>query len=442
MTTGLGDLTRPADTLLLLHLSDIHFEEPFCLNPGTDQDQPIRQALLNDIGKMVSRLGPVDAILVSGDIAFKGHPQEYKAATDWLLEAARIANCPRNQIYTVPGNHDVIREIAGNSKVQDARKRITAHKPGSARDQELHKSLLHEESGMMLLRPLHEYNLFAASFGCDLLPEPPFWIHELVLAPGWKLRMHGLTTTILSGPDDDIKGQLYLGALQRAFAPRDGIIYLAVLHHPPDWLADGDELDEALGNHCALQLLGHKHRNRYLPGANSIRFAAGAVNPSRTEGGWEPGYNLITVRMIEDGGKHSLKTEGYLQIWQSNPDRFISKKTEDDEEVFVHTMPIRRKPSAILEEGVEELRAMNTKTNKISTPGAVNSGPVLQDAERDMVFDFWQLSPSQRRKIMQSLNLLEKSDDELPETQRYRLAFRRAREGGMIQRLEELVKSI
>ncbi|MGO9533907.1 MAG: metallophosphoesterase [Syntrophobacteraceae bacterium] len=442
MTTGLGDLAGPADTLLLLHLSDIHFEEPYCLNPETDQERPVRQALLNDVEKMVNKLGPVDAILVSGDIAFKGHSEEFKAATEWLLEAARVANCPRKQIYTVPGNHDVVREIAGNRTVQGARRMITEHEPGSVRDKEFHKSLLHEESGIILLRPLAEYNLFAASFGCDLLPGQPFWIQELTLAPGWRLRMYGLTTTILSGPDDDVKGKLYLGALQRAFAAYDGVIYLVVLHHPPDWLADCDELDDALWNSCALQLLGHKHRQRHRPGPNGVRLSAGAVNPSRTDGSWEPGYNLIKLQMIEDRGKHSLSIESHLRIWQNDPDRFVPKKNQDDAEVFVDTVIIRSKPSLVFAKDVEEPPPMNIAENETGTPGTLSSTAVLQGTQRDLVFDFWQLSPSQRRKIMQSLNLLEKSDDQLSETQRYRLAFRRAQERGMIQKVEGLINLI
>jgi len=61
---------------------------------------------------------------------------------------------------------------------------------------------------------------------------------------------------------------------------------------------------------------------------------------------------------------------------------------------------------------------------------------------RDLVFNFWALSPSQRRKIMQRLDLLEPDDDQLPETQRYRLAFERAEKREMINSIEKLVNQI
>ncbi len=44
------------------------------------------------------------------------------------------------------------------------------------------------------------------------------------MAPGWKLKMHGLTTTLFSGPENDFKGGLFLGAHQRSFALDDGIV--------------------------------------------------------------------------------------------------------------------------------------------------------------------------------------------------------------------------
>jgi len=430
----------PSDGLLLLHLSDIHFREPYCLNLETDQDQPIRQAMLNDIRVMRERLGAVSAILISGDIAFKSNPQEYEAAAKWLSEVTHVAGCRPDGIYTVPGNHDVDRKIAGGRMVQAVRELIIRREPGPLRDKELHDTLLHKDTALELLTPMDPYNLFAASFGCDLPPESPFWIEELPLAPGWKLIIHGLTTTLLSGPDDDVKGALYLGALQRAFAPYDGVVRLAMLHHPPEWLADHDDLDDALWDSCALHLIGHKHRQRYRTDTRGIRLAAGSVNPSRTEGNWEPGYNLIRLQLIEEGDEYFLKTESYLRIWQSDPDRFIAKRNSKDEDVFLHKILLRCRPSLACT-NAEEMNVMENNTEKQHAAGDMDASSNAV-AQRNLVFDFWKLSPSQRRKIMQKLNLLEPSDDRLPETQRYRLAFERARNLGLIHELEEAVNQV
>jgi len=424
-------------TRLLLHLSDIHFREPYCLKPETDQDRPVRQALIYDIRNMIEKLGPVDAILVSGDIAFKGHSQEYEVATQWLFEVAGAAGCKQNSIYTVPGNHDVVRNIAGSRLVQGVRRLITHHQPGAERDRDLHDAFLDKESAEALISPMTQYNLFAAGFRCDLTPELPFWIQELPLAPGWTLNMHGLTTTFFSGPGDDARGGLYLGALQRVFTPIDGVVYLAVLHHPPDWLADHDQVEDALWDSCSLHLLAHKHSQRYHADTNAVRLAASAVNPSRTEQNWEPGYNLVRLQIIDEEEQYSLRIESHLRRWQYNPDRFVAKRTGDDKDVFVHTIPLGRRPSSSRVKDTKENPVVGGNPNEPSIPDNEPKTLAATIHERDLVFEFWQLLPSQRRQIALDLNLLEPGDNQLPEPQRYRLAFERARERKLIDKLED-----
>lgn len=442
-------LIHISEGLLLLHLSDIHFREPYCLNPDTDQDHPVRKALINDIEEMVKRLGNVDAILVSGDIAFKGHSEEYRAAAKWLSDVSQVAGCPQNCIFVVPGNHDVNRQMASARSVQGSRKLINDKESGPHRDKELHDTLLDKKTGPELFIPMEEYTLFAASYGCELDRERPFWSDflEKNLAPGWRLKIHGLTTTFFSGPDDDKKGDLYLGALQRVFAPDDGIVRLAMMHHPPDWLEDSDEIDDALRESCALHLLGHKHRQRYKTDDNGVQLVAGAVNPSRTEKNWDPGYNLIKLRIIIDAPKNKLRIESHLRLWQASPDRFVSKKTADDEDVFVHEITLRRKPLFVNADSTEKTKdnvgdskmIRDTVTDGCKITGDAGSGGACPDVkmrQRDIVFQFWQLTPSQRRKIMQDLKLISPEDDELTEPQKYRRAFERARSLCKIEVLE------
>ena len=63
--------------MLLLHISDIHFRAPDCVNPDLDPDRPYRTRMIHDARTRTQTLGPVGAILVSGDIASKGDPREY-----------------------------------------------------------------------------------------------------------------------------------------------------------------------------------------------------------------------------------------------------------------------------------------------------------------------------------------------------------------------------
>ncbi len=439
---------------LLLHLSDIHFRVPHCLNLDTDQDHPVRIALLNDIRDMTERLGPVDSILITGDIAFKGHRDEYITATEWLLETADVAGCPQTAIYPVPGNHDVNRNTASGRFVQGIRQTILKLDPGPNRDEEIYQALNEERSGTELLTPMEEYNLFAAPFSCDINPGMPFWTKNLKLAPGWDLRIHGLTTTFFSGPDDNDRNRLYLGALQRVFAPSDGIVRLAMMHHPPDWLGDQDEFDDALWDGCAIHLLGHKHRPRYLPSDYGIRLAAGAVNPSRLDRNWEPGYNFIKIQINHYDNQYFLQTDSYLRIWQDSPNRFVPKLNDDGQDVFESKIRLRNKPShnttgkAVAKFSSEsspgglvmnQERSLITKGDEEVLIDTVENSETTS-IQRDTVFKFfWELSPSQRRKIMQNLGLLEQADDQLHETLRYRRAFKRARDRNVINKLKEAI---
>ena len=92
--------------MLLLHISDIHFRHPHC-NTGMDPDQPYRTRLIQDAGDLRQRFGTVDAILVGGDIAFRGAPEEYSAALEWLKELSVRCGCALERIFVIPGNHDV-----------------------------------------------------------------------------------------------------------------------------------------------------------------------------------------------------------------------------------------------------------------------------------------------------------------------------------------------
>ncbi len=423
--------------LLLLHLSDLHFEEPYCLDTDSDVDHPVRTALMNDVEELVGKLGNVDAILISGDIAKKGHPDEYATAKIWLAELARIIGCPESSTYPVPGNHDVCRIIAKSRLVEGVRSTITKKAAGHARDTELQKALREEQARNDLLSPMKEYNVFAASFGCDLTGNNPFWKHELPLSGGWKLVMHGLSSTLFSGPEDDKeRDNLYLGALQCSFPPDKGIIRLAMLHHPHDWLKDCDAVDDSFNNGCELHLIGHKHKQRYLPTKSWIRLAAGAVNPARADGTWEPGYNLIKLQIIEREGEPTLQVDSYQRKWQGSPDQFVAKQTVDKKDVFTDYIHLRRPPSPATP-------TITAGSIPIKTTDSISSTPeALMDelSYRELVMKFWKLSTTERWRVTYSLGLLDKEAGAVPETIRYRQVFDKAREQDKMEDLRQKIE--
>lgn len=424
---------HPKNHLLLLHLSDIHFEEPRCMKPSTDEDYPVRKALMDDVESLLQekKLGNVDAILISGDIANKGHEHEFKAAKKWLGELSVKCGCPANKIYPVPGNHDICRKTAKKTAVDGVRRVI--------RDDyrvKLREVFSEEADRRSLLSPLDEYNSFAATYGCAIVGEDPFWEHELPLGPGWMLKMRGMTSILFSGPDNDReKIDLHLGMLQYALTTDDGIIRLSMMHHPPDWLLDHDEINGALENHCQIQLVGHKHKHRRQALEGYVRLAAGAVNPARTKanGAWDPGFNLIRLEVVENEETPHLKVETHIRMWQQNPDQFIPKLTKKKKDVFTDFIELTHQPIF---------------KDDLAAPDAIPSASPVEEetpvettglSQREIVMKFWGLSKSTRKAVVARCNLLSAEEDKLPEAERYSTAFKRARENDKLNELNLLI---
>src|SRR5580658_357645 len=94
--------------LTFVHLSDIHFLDR---DHGTafDLGQQIRRALIEDLKEKPADKADYDGILITGDIAFGGKPEEYKRAREWLDEVYASSGTTATNTYVVPGNHDVDR---------------------------------------------------------------------------------------------------------------------------------------------------------------------------------------------------------------------------------------------------------------------------------------------------------------------------------------------
>jgi len=429
------------DSLLLLHLSDIHFREPYCLDPETDPDHMIREVLRKDIRSMVAKLGKVDAILICGDIAYKANGEEYNIANGWIKDVVRDAGCSHTDVYTVPGNHDVNQTTADGKTACGLKTTILGKPLGYTRDKEFIDTLMDEEAGGHLIKPMAEYNQFAAPFGCDINAKKPFWIEDLKLASGWTLKMHGLTTTLFSG-DQDKEGSLYLGASQHVFPPVDGIVRLAMMHHPPEWVSDGEAFNDSLYNGCVLHLQGHRHLTRLLDSSKCVRISGGAVNPNRLEKDWKPSYNLIKLQMLQEEERYCLQIDVHQRIWQDSPNQFVAKVTSEGESVFTHRIRLQNRPLPIETKSSAVISEVEVTDYDLKTGTEVSISSEGHTTQRDLVFDFWSLSITRRHKVIQSLNLLNQDDKQLPEPERYRLAFKRARERGMIGELKEQIYKV
>lgn len=445
--------------MLLLHISDIHFRAPDCLNPDLDPDRAYRTRLVQDVRARVAELGPVSAMFIGGDVAFKGAPEEYRTATAWIGELAAVAGCPLERVFVIPGNHDVDRDvIRRNAAVRNAQAAITRAKRED-RERELRTQISDVDTAHALLRPIAAYNDFAKVLNCQVfLPDRLYWKQDLDLEGGVILRAHGLTSTLLSGAAgrDDTRDSLYLSPLQTVLDPVENVVNLVLCHHPPDWLMDQDAAEDAICGRAAIQLFGHKHRQRIAREVNYIRFSAGAVNPDRNEPSWLPGYNLIDLHIKGAGPDRIVAVDAHLRQWQSNPDLFRSVSTQQDEAIFRHVIPFPEPravapavvaaapvvPSGALVADPAAQGATRTE-NRCDilpvTPNADVEAAMGNASTRNLVFRFWNLTTSQRREIALRIGLIREEELGLPEPERYGRALIRAGQRGQ---LDELAREV
>jgi predicted phosphodiesterase len=424
--------------MLMLHISDIHFKSPDCLDAWTDPDSAIRTRMMRDLTAQVQILGPIDAILICGDIAYKAAPDEYHSALSWIQQLSQISGCSKERIFVVPGNHDVDRAtIKSSISIKNAHHAIASTELAK-REKKLREQLRDEATGQILLQAHAAYNAFAAPFGCQIWPAKPFWHQDIPLDGGVSLRLYGLTSTLLSGREgnDDKERDLYLCPLQTVLDPAPNVLNLVMVHHPIDWLSDGEQVDEALTTRAAFHLFGHKHKQRLVREHSYVRFASAAINPSRDEQPFDPGYNLIRLSVEGDGPGRQVRVKVRQRRMQDNPERFISIMTPQGGDTFESIISVPVEANLPLAAPFAAAGENNSKAEIMAIEVTEDAEAAMgEETARDLLYRFWNLASSQRREIATKLNLLKEGEINLPEPERYGRALIRAAEMQIIDKV-------
>jgi predicted phosphodiesterase len=418
--------------LRLLHISDIHFKKPYCLDRRKDLDWGVRDCLIEDAKAIAKNTHkPFDAILITGDIAYHGDREEFSVATDWLEEITKDLGLHPEDIYVVPGNHDVNRTTTRDFMTSAAREKILAKK-GNLRHTEFLNALDDNTVCQVLMKPMEEYNHFAAAYGCALTLGNAHWEHKLKIDEKYLLCINGLSSTFFSG-DDDAENCLYMGAFQSHLRLQDGVVHLAMFHHPFNWLSDGSEIEDALIDKAPLRLVGHMHKQTVRMGQDGTTVYAGATNPDRGDEKWSPGYNIIDISVREERGKAYLDTDIHQRLHQDNPELFIARQTKSRKDTHFNSIEIPLAP---------ERRQIKKLPNEPNQENNSESDEVIamSSSNRNLVYRFWKLSESQRREIVNEFELLGEEQLTLPETDRYCFAMREVKNRGLVDKFAEKIE--
>lgn len=423
----------------LLHLSDIHFRKPWCLKPREDRDSTVRQLIIDDAVTFINTTNiNFDAILVTGDIAYKALPEEFEAAANWFTELAEAIGLPPSNVFVVPGNHDINRQCADTLAVR-ANKKIILDERGESRIETFAAVLREPSMGASLLEPLKAYNDFARQYGCSIDQTDSFWEHEITFCERYTLKLNGLTTTFFSDSSDD-RGNLFMGGFQANLPIKRGTVNLAMFHHPYDWLDDGDAIADQLSNSAQVTLVGHKHRQRIHSDHGNVIFSAAATNPSRNETDYKPGYNIIDLSIREDNEKAWIDIEGHLRTLQDTPAKFTAKITRDDKSSWKFSFQIQPAHNFI-----------QTIDNHITVTEVSPEAPIapienenlktkIIDSTRLTAYRFWNLKESQRRSVVNNLELLNNEQLKKETEERFIQIFKLVNLNGLQEKFIQLIQ--
>ncbi|NMO16799.1 hypothetical protein HPC49_09140 [Pyxidicoccus fallax] len=424
------------DKLVLVHLSDIHFTRASGVSVH-DLDKNVRNELVLDATKVANEIGPVTGVLVTGDIAFSGKQVEYDRATDWLRDFCRAIGCPAENVWVVPGNHDVDREKTKRKVTRTFHQGI--RKEGSDVDRELREILSDEQSAAALLDPLTEYNTFAGRFGCSISAGKHYWERDLKLACGTAIRLRGLTSSLVSNEEDKRTG-IVLGVAQAGVERAPGVLHMTLCHHPPDWLRDNDAVEDHLKSKVHIQLFGHKHSQRLYEINGKVRLVAGAMHPERGEGGWLPTYNFLEISR-RDSERIGLRV--YQRQWNQPDTNFVAWRNPDngkDHREFLWAgFPAATKvatPSVVSHEARgAEVTASPLISAVATTVTAKDDAMPAPNNERRLTYRFLTLPFRHQITVAKNLDVLTDADRGLSDEALFRVLFKRAAEKGILGKL-------
>jgi predicted phosphohydrolase len=425
--------------MLLLHVSDIHFRKGE-VGTAMDPNAHLRNELLRDAEAMCRRIGAVpDAVLISGDVAFAADPKEYDYALAWLDDLCSRCGTTAAACFVIPGNHDVVRSVAGRNVIQAIHKDIK-NTSAVGLDATLRGFLTDPETSRLLYEALGPYNDFAGRFFCSLLaPEETMARRNLTLNDGSTLRLTGLNSAFVSSSADKAL-DLFVDPAAFQLLREPGVEHLVMCHHPYSWLRQGDRLRDFFNDVAKIQLFGHEHVSRIEPARDWMKIAAGAAHPDRQEPGWEPGYNLLEVSVDWESGNRRMALGAHVRVWQERPGEFRAKM-DHAQDVFRQTISLEPwLPPAPEAPRPEVEAAAGLEQAVVPVPTMPARGDPM-DSLREISIRFFKLTLSQKSAIAGKLNLLEEEDSNQPDFERFRRVFLRARDRGLVADLDREVRA-
>ncbi len=429
--------------LMLLHLSDIHFHKRS--GCSFDLDVDLRLSMETEAGEFIKKKGGrVHGIIITGDVVYSGKKMEYEKAENWLTSLCEKLNCPEENIWTVPGNHDVDWDVVdGSPLLQGAHKDLRSNKTVCQINSGIEKYFCIDKSAAELMhRPLHNYMGFNKLYEGSIKKDGSlYWEYDLPLNDGSLLRIRGLNSTLVSSKIDNAEeNKLFLGEKQVQLPMSDKrVCYLTMCHHPLDWLKDRDTVEVYLNNRAVIQLFGHKH-NQFIMATNKfVRIVAGATHPEREDSSWLPRYNFLGLSVSNQASVRKLIVNVYTYIWSKVDTKFIPDFDLNGSPVreYALDLPLLEFEMDRSKMSIAAKEAQNC--DEISN-GIITSAGGIENPYRKLVYRFHKLAFNVRHRIALDLHLVRDEDEGIEDADLFKNIFLRARDERKLELLWQKIE--
>ena len=248
--------------------------------------------------------------------------------------------------------------------------------------------------------------------------------HDLELNDGSILKIRGMNSSIISNEYDNDEGKsLILTSFQSGFIEEPNITYVSMCHHPPQRIREEDDLEDCLNSRVAIQLFGHKHRQRLRRNGEGLRISAGAVHPARDESPWEPCYNWISICVDITESNRNLVVDVWPRVWRP-ASRTFEPEFHDSKEFRRFTLPLKPWKGS----KVKKIQAQVGDQTK--GPLAVIKARYPMDPKRQLVYRFLSLPYTQIIEIAVGLRLLTDQDKGVEDLELFKRFIARAEKRG------------
>ncbi|GAB6120002.1 metallophosphoesterase family protein [Dysgonomonas termitidis] len=398
--------------LRLLHFSDIHFYN--YKDARWDKDREIQNEIIQDLSRVLKDDSTqINHILICGDIAFSGKDEEYEDASQWINNVCLKTGCENQNIFLIPGNHDVNRSQI--SLACNELRSVLREQNIEKYDDLLEKAWLRKEDKDVLLLPFIPYYKFVKKYQiehdhicCDRI---------LDIDGVYKLKIRGINSALLSyipelddDPNHDM-AKLCIGEIQALISTHEeNVIHLSMCHHPIQWLKDGETIKKLLDSRASIQLFGHEHNAKTECKENILKIYSGAMQPSRSEHPYEPVYNIIDISIENEKMKVAINS----RRWSIDTRTF-----EEAEKVIYELEPDLRK--SIINNRKQSQNIKKTDESKVW-------------------YEYFSMkNPLEQLQIGKELNVTSNEDELLPMLDRVDLIYKRLREQNRLVELLTLI---